>query len=407
VAIEITTRWGDTLIDIAQVETGDFTLVDCQLVYGGQLVAAPEGQLGRVSYTAVEIPRAARSVPFARHGDRRWLPYVGLALIAHVGLWVVATIQHPPLQRRAPVTTERPIKIARIAAEPARSYVPPDDRARDLVNETKSQGQAKAMAGPIGAAGAISPNKRGHVAVKNTGEEAQLTKTEAVERARRAGILGSSEVLRESFATLGGADRLTSAFDAVDVTALTGGTGTSAGSFGVGYAGGGAGGGGTYGTIGVGHIGTFSNGTTHGHGWGGSHAPPTPRWRTWSDGDYQYTGGYPHRLRSRPSPVQICPHDAPPCTVDGALDKAIVRRYVKRNIQKLSYCYERELLARPKIRGLVHITFAVGDAGRVELARASGFDETVADCVRGVFESIELPRGATVVAYVLRFGWPN
>ncbi|MDQ3335443.1 MAG: AgmX/PglI C-terminal domain-containing protein [Myxococcota bacterium] len=409
-AIEITTRWGDTLIDITQIDAGDFTLVDRQLVYEGQLVAAPEGRLGQISYTAVEITRPARSVPFARHGDRHWLPYVGLALLAHVGLWVVATIGHPPLERRAPVVAaQRPIKIARVAAEPARSYVPPDDRARDRVDDTKSQGQAKAMEGPSGAAGAISPVKRGHVAVKNTGEEAQLTKAEAVERARRAGVLGSSQVLLESYATLGGADRITSAFDAIDVAApLAGGAGTAGGSFGLGHTGGGAGGGGHYGTIGVGHIGTFSSGTTHGHGWGGSRAPSTP-WRTWDGGDggdYRYTV-YPRRhLSRRFSTVQICPQDAPPCTVDGALDKAIVRRYVKRNVQKLSYCYEKELLARPAIRGLVTITFAVGDEGHVELARASGFDETVATCVRGVFESIELPRGATVVAYVLRFELP-
>ena len=35
----------------------------------------------------------------------------------------------------------------------------------------------------------------------------------------------------------------------------------------------------------------------------------------------------------------------------GDLDKAIIRRYIKRNIQKITYCYEKQLLAKPGLGG--------------------------------------------------------
>ncbi len=37
----------------------------------------------------------------------------------------------------------------------------------------------------------------------------------------------------------------------------------------------------------------------------------------------------------------------------GDLDKAIIRRYIKRNQQKIQYCYEKELLAKPNLSGTV------------------------------------------------------
>ena len=405
-------RWGDTLLDVTHIDAGgDFTLVDVVLVHEGELVAAPAGRVGQVEYTATAIELPARSVPFARHGDRRWLPYVAGALLAHLALWGAATINHP-IERHAAVPTEpRPVRIARVASEPMKSYAPPDDRARDRVADTKSQGQAMAAQGPTGAAGARAPAARGHVAIKNTGEEAQLSKAEAVARARQAGVLGQTQVLLESYATLGGTERLTSAFDAIDVTApLTGGEGTAGGSFGTGFTGGGAGGGGTtYGTIGVGRSGSFSSGTTNGHGWGGSVAPvvTTIQWHTWRDVDYTY-GALPHRrLTGHYSTVTICPSPAQ-CNVDGSLDKAIVRRYVKRNIDKLSYCYEKELLGRPSLTGgNVNITFAVGADGRIHVARSTGFDDTIAFCTRVVFEAIELPKkGDALVEYVVHFAAP-
>jgi len=44
-------------------------------------------------------------------------------------------------------------------------------------------------------------------------------------------------------------------------------------------------------------------------------------------------------------------------SAEGDLDKAIIRRYIKRNIQKIQYCYEKQLLAKPTLAGTVSAQF--------------------------------------------------
>ena len=81
------------------------------------------------------------------------------------------------------------------------------------------------------------------------------------------------------------------------------------------------------------------------------------------------------------------------------LDKAIIRRYVKRNIDKIRYCYERELLSNPDLRGQVMVHFAIGRTGAVMAASASGVSPKVAACVGHAIESIQFPppRGGGIV----------
>ena len=58
----------------------------------------------------------------------------------------------------------------------------------------------------------------------------------------------------------------------------------------------------------------------------------------------------------------------------GDLDKAIIRRYIKRNIQKITYCYEKQLLAKPGLAGTVSTQFFItpnGNVAIVDRARAS------------------------------------
>jgi hypothetical protein len=93
--------------------------------------------------------------------------------------------------------------------------------------------------------------------------------------------------------------------------------------------------------------------------------------------------------------------------VMGDLDKAIIRRYIKRNIQRITYCYERELLANPTLAGTVTTQFTIMPTGRVSNVTASGVSTAVARCVAGVLESIELPRpqggGLVRVSYPFTF----
>jgi hypothetical protein len=93
--------------------------------------------------------------------------------------------------------------------------------------------------------------------------------------------------------------------------------------------------------------------------------------------------------------------------VEGDLDKAIVRRYIKRDIQKIQYCYEKELLAKPTLSGTVVTQFSISGTGSVMTSKATGVDPAVSGCIENVIKGIEFPKptgGGTVqVNYPLTF----
>ncbi|HEV7555592.1 MAG TPA: AgmX/PglI C-terminal domain-containing protein, partial [Kofleriaceae bacterium] len=76
----------------------------------------------------------------------------------------------------------------------------------------------------------------------------------------------------------------------------------------------------------------------------------------------------------------------------GDLDKAIIRRYMRRNIQKFQYCYEKQLLVNGNLAGTVSTQFFISPEGTVARADASGVDPEVAGCVAGVIKDIEFPK---------------
>ena len=98
-------------------------------------------------------------------------------------------------------------------------------------------------------------------------------------------------------------------------------------------------------------------------------------------------------MRGRPSDVPSVSIGQP--NVVGDLDKAIIRRYIKRNIQKITYCYEKELLTKPTLEGTVTAQFFIALDGAVAKSEASGVDPEVAACVARVIKGIEFlkPKG--------------
>jgi len=76
----------------------------------------------------------------------------------------------------------------------------------------------------------------------------------------------------------------------------------------------------------------------------------------------------------------------------GDLDKAIIRRYIKRNIQKIQYCYEKELLAKPGLSGTVQTQFLITGNGNVQSSTGNGVDGNVSSCVAAVIKGIEFPK---------------
>jgi hypothetical protein len=83
------------------------------------------------------------------------------------------------------------------------------------------------------------------------------------------------------------------------------------------------------------------------------------------------------------------------------LDMSIVRRYIRRRLKAIRYCYTKQLGRHPGLRGTLHTSFTIASNGKVIAARATGLNEDVANCVAAELESIVFPRlpdgGATVV----------
>jgi hypothetical protein len=157
------------------------------------------------------------------------------------------------------------------------------------------------------------------------------------------------------------------------------GTGTGAGRGGTGGTGGG--GGASTGTIGTGKHGTIGHGTGSGYGVGAGGAAAPPR-------------------------VSI----GEPSGQSQALDPAIIRRSIRRNLSKIQYCYEKELLVTPGLEGRVDVRFSVGADGRVTQSTGSGMPPVDA-CVAGVIATIEFPRptggSVVIVSYPFIFQQPE
>jgi len=86
-------------------------------------------------------------------------------------------------------------------------------------------------------------------------------------------------------------------------------------------------------------------------------------------------------------------------TVTGDLDRAIIRRYLRRNRRKLRHCYARRLALIPKLQGTVNFTMMISPVGTVLVAKAKGLgDEGTTRCMQSVLKGIKFPkpRGSSV-----------
>lgn len=83
---------------------------------------------------------------------------------------------------------------------------------------------------------------------------------------------------------------------------------------------------------------------------------------------------------------------AQPIAYSGSLDKAILRRYLKRRLDAIRYCYEKALLARPALTGTLTAHFTIDATGHVVQSSATGLgDDAVEACVAEVIGTIEFP----------------
>lgn len=158
-----------------------------------------------------------------------------------------------------------------------------------------------------------------------------------------------------------------------EVGEMEGGWGVSVGTVGTG------GGGTGQGTIGTGRYGTIGHGSGTGSGYG-------------------TTGG----AGRKPPQVKI----GTPAQ-QGGLDRNIIRRYIRRSLNRIRYCYEKELVVTPDLAGKVTAAFTIGVDGKVSASSAKGLHANVDRCIATVIKAIEFPKPTTnrpvVVTYPFVF----
>jgi pSer/pThr/pTyr-binding forkhead associated (FHA) protein len=333
-------------------------------------------RIGKTTFliSAVAAPRR-HAMPLFAALESRVVAYFAGSLAVHLGIW--ALLQQIPIEDSAAnadlASNEDTSTRTNSTNQDDPPPPPPEDQPDDGKDESGGTGTAMALdEGKMGKKD--SDRAEGQYKMKKEQDDPQLARQQAIEQARNAGILGNTALTQGgAFASLTGTGDISSGFDDSNIYGglLGNEAGEMNGGFGYGRSGFGPGGGGTgWGTIGTGRYGTIGHGSGTGSGYG--------------------VGGGRGGMRGRTAAVPTVSIGQP--NAQGDLDKAIIRRYIKRNIQKIQYCYEKQLLAKPGLAGTVQTQFFITPNGNVASSSGSGVDPEVANCVADVIRGIEFPK---------------
>lgn len=398
---------GELVVDRAVVSLAELTAQGRARALGDggvelQMPAHGRARLrcGNATLVLSAVPRPARQVPLAAGAlDQRALAYFAGALAVHLVLGALIRLV-PEDATVASVNLDTVEEIGLRAASTANETKPEEPQEGQAGAEAAGASQASdAMKLPSGKAGnpAESAENR-RLQIKRSDSSDQQARLEEIDRARRSGILGSTAMRERNWGAIIGSDGNLAGLDETTMFGNLYGdeAGAAAGVFGGGPSGVGPGGGGD-GIIGYkgnyDTIGSFPGGGPN--PFGGSCRGPGPC----------------RGLRDRASvdPGGGVTFKDPQCGPNGCgLDKAIIRRYVKRNMEKIRYCYEMQLLANPSLEGTVMASFIISPTGAVMSSKADGVDGKVASCVAGVVGAIAFPRpgDAVQVNYPFTFRHP-
>ena len=94
----------------------------------------------------------------------------------------------------------------------------------------------------------------------------------------------------------------------------------------------------------------------------------------------------------------------------GSLDKSLIDAVIKRNMNQIRYCYQRELTLNPKLQGKLTVKFIIAKDGTVSSATIKSTtleNPAVEDCVTGRFMRFQFPEpkggGIVIVSYPFVF----
>src|SRR5262249_33535193 len=232
---------------------------------------------------------------------------------------------------------------------------PPEEKQEEIPEWLKKKGpdeqggKGKRHKGEEGKMGKkTSKNKTGLYGLKGPKDnpDPHLAKTLAENAAKQAGVLGILQRNEGSHiaSIYGQASALGNDPENVLGGLIGNQIGEAYGVGGLGLVGSGKGGGGTgEGTIGLGNLGTIGKGGGGGNG----------------SGYGRGAGGLGGRRASAPD---VVPGTA---QVRGSLDKEIIRRIIRRHLNEVRFCYEKELMHKQDLYGRVMIQFTISGQGQV------------------------------------------
>jgi hypothetical protein len=334
---------------------------------------------GQTTFLVTAMPRPRRqAVPGFSLLEGRAAKYLAGSLAAHLAIW--ALLQMVPVEGgtgQVDLFSLEDTTLRSATTQQDDMVKPPDPKNGADGNDGGAPATA-AMKMEEGAAGSkTSTTPQTHLqAIHHLDADRQYSRTQAVEDARNAGFLGDASLIG-GVAAIASETDFSNGFETQDVMGpMYGPDGpVGSGGFGTGRNGWGPGGGG-WGTVGAGGYGVICGDDTSHCGRGVS-------------GYGLGTGVGPGTGHRHPKVPEVSISQG---TSVGDLDKAIIRRYIKRNVDKIAYCYERELLAKPDLSGTISVQFFIQPDGTVREANASGFDAEVGNCVAGVVKAIAFPR---------------
>ena len=284
------------------------------------------------------------------------------------------------------------IIIATMPPRPANEVMEIPDRFVELLLEQpeveKNREQSKPSGNEDAGEGAKAKKEEGKVGKKDAkmdrakGNKVEMNKKQVdKEIAENAGVLGA---LRDGSELDGvfGSSGLSSDI-AGGIGGLIGAKGTQIGSGGLGSRGSGLGGGGT--ADGLGGMGTKGRGSgASGYGSGAGHFGAK------GTGGIGQIGGDPIIL--------------------GALDKSLIDAVIKRQMNQIRYCYQRELTKNPELGGKIVVKFVIAKDGTVSSASTKSStmgSPAVEQCINGRFLRFQFPQpkggGIVIVSYPFLF----
>lgn len=300
-------------------------------------------------------------------------PMLGvLSFIGFLGIMFFIIVLTSPMMPDSG-TNEVPDRYVEMLLEKPPEDKPLPDKKPEANPDAGEGAKAKKEEGKVGKTDAKMKQAKGN---KVEMKKRELDK----EVADNAGVLGA---MRDGAAS----DVFGQAALSSDLTGgiggLIGAKGTQMGSGGLGGRGSGLGGGGT--AEGLGGLGTKGRGSgSSGYGSGGGSFGEK------GEGGIGKIGGDPIIL--------------------GALDKSLIDAVIKRNMNQIRYCYQRELTKNPALGGKITVKFVIakdGSVSKAETKQSTMGNDSVESCINQRFMKFQFPEpkggGIVIVSYPFIF----